>query len=67
MASFVERMNADTSFDGESKSVVDSKFGSVLVIYTGGTIGMKLNNDGGEVGWVIVFSVYFLSFETNAL
>lgn len=38
----------NTSFDGETKCIVDSKFGSVLVIYTGGTIGMKINRDGGE-------------------
>ena len=33
--------------EGERKAVIDSKFGNVLVIYTGGTIGMKINGDGG--------------------
>lgn len=38
-----------TGADGETKSLVDSHFGSVLVLYTGGTIGMKINEDGGIV------------------
>ena len=35
--------------DGETKDLVDSNFGLVLVLYTGGTIGMKLNSDGGNI------------------
>ena len=35
--------------DGETEDLVDSNFGLVLVLYTGGTIGMKLNSDGGNI------------------
>ncbi|KAF6027473.1 hypothetical protein EB796_014235 [Bugula neritina] len=32
--------------EGNTQSLVENEFGNVLVIYTGGTIGMKLNKQG---------------------
>jgi len=34
--------------EGNTQSLVENEFGNVLVIYTGGTIGMKLNKQGGK-------------------
>lgn len=49
MATFAERLHEDEARakDGDTKSLEEIQFGLVLVIYTGGTIGMKLNSDGG--------------------
>ena len=40
---------------------VDSNFGLVLVLYTGGTIGMKLNSDKGKLAIVsFLFCAYIV-------
>lgn len=48
MTTFAERLHEQkTGADGDTKLLQEIQFGSVLVIYTGGTIGMKLSKDGG--------------------
>ena len=45
--------------DGETKDLVDSNFGLVLVLYTGGTMGMKLNSDKGKL---VIVSFLFCAY-----
>jgi len=49
MSTFHERLKNEVSLDGDSKPILDSQFGAVLVLYTGGTIGMKRNDDLGKL------------------
>lgn len=47
MESYRQRLQKHGSIDPDTKPIADSEFGVVLVLYTGGTIGMKIKSNGG--------------------
>lgn len=47
MSTYRERLQEQGSLVAEAKDVADGEFRNVLVLFTGGTIGMILNEDCG--------------------
>lgn len=44
-----ERNSQDLCVEPDTKRITDGEFGTVLVLYTGGTIGMKIKDAGGKL------------------
>lgn len=57
--SSMEGAEQDTDEEQESDETEDSNIRKVLILYVGGTIGMKKNEDGGGYLFVHILSYYY--------